>query len=645
MAMMSWMRRTSRYFLAIVVLTFIASLAYFGATQDRARTQGVATVTVRENGQSATLELSAAAYSRAYRAMLEQYRQLLRERFSEELVRSLRLQDQVIERLVTERLMERRAAAEGIRVSDEELATEITRIAAFHQGAQFSREQYRRVLQRAQLTEGAFEEDLRNDLLRRKLQTLVMDGVKVSEAEVRLAWELRRARVRAAYVGVPTESLLSAVAVAEADLETHLKAQAARYARPERRRALVATLPTASVAPPAVSDAEVEAAYRERLAEFEQPARVRVAHILIRVPTVGGSAAEDAARAKAETALQRVRGGTDFAQVAREVSEDPGTASRGGEVGLVAPGEMTPEFEKAAFGLKTGEVAGPVRTPFGYHVIKAHEVVPGSKKELREVAGTIRARLVEERQLRLLAERADEAQQVLLQAKTADEFAAEARRLGLTVQEIGPLARTDAVEGIGRVAEATEAIFTLPRDGVSRPVRVPAGYALFRLRDAEPAQRPEDVKLGEVRTAVVQAVRRQKAEDAARARAGQLAEAWRRGEDPRPAAKREGLLVGEVGPFSPAEPMTDRDLAPVLGPVALTLGQGEVGGPAAGPKGFYVVKVLARDLPDAAEFDKARAEIERELTAQKRNQLWQRWLQTLRAGAVVDVNRTLLPQP
>jgi parvulin-like peptidyl-prolyl isomerase len=91
--------------------------------------------------------------------------------------------------------------------------------------------------------------------------------------------------------------------------------------------------------------------------------------------------------------------------------------------------------------------------------------------------------------------------------------------------------------------------------------------------------------------------------------------------------------------------MTDRDLAPVIGPVALTLGQGEVGGPAAGPNGFYVVRVLARELPDAADFDKARADIERELLAQKRNQLWQAWLQTLRAGATVDINRTLLPEP
>jgi len=106
MAMMTWMRRSSRYFLAVVVLTFIASLAYFGATQDRSSPTVVATI----NGE----DVSAAAYDRAYRAAVEQYRQILRDRFSEELLRSLRVQDQVLERLVSERLMAQRAQAEGI---------------------------------------------------------------------------------------------------------------------------------------------------------------------------------------------------------------------------------------------------------------------------------------------------------------------------------------------------------------------------------------------------------------------------------------------------------------------------------------------------------------------------------------------------
>lgn len=629
MAMMTWMRQTSRYFLAFVVIAFVGSLAYIGATRDQGGAAAVATV----NGEG----ILAATYERAYRATVEQYRQLLKDRFSEELLRSLRVQDQVIDRLVTDRLMQQRAAAEGIRVSDEELSGEITRMRAFQSNGGFSREQYLRVLSRVGLTPGVFEEDLRSQLLQRKLQALITDGVKVSEAEVRQFWETRRDRVRVAYLLVTPEAFLAAAQVTDAELDAYYKAHPAEFTRPERRRVLAAVLPTASVPAPTVTDADVEAAYQERRQEFEQPERRRVAHVLIGVPSVGGSAAEEAARAKAEAARERVRGGADFAQVAREVSEDPATAPRGGELGFVTRGELLAPFAEVAFRLKPGEVGGPIRTAFGYHVIKVLEVAPGSKKELKEVAASLRATLAAERQVRALREKAEEVHQALL---AAPDFAAEARRRGLTAREIGPFGQADAVEGIGRVAEATSAIFALPPDGVSEPVKVPEGYAIFRLLQRE---EPRLLPPGEVRSQVAQAVRRQKAGEAAQAKARQLDEALRAGEDPRALAKRENVSFGEPGPFSRAEPLGDRELAQAMS-VALGLPEGGVAGPVTGPRGLYVVKVLAREHPAPAEFEKARREAERQLLAEKRQHAWQAWLATLRTGAKVEINRKILPQ-
>src|SRR5439155_13504739 len=124
-------------------------------------------------------------------------------------------------------------------------------------------------------------------------------------------------------------------------------------------------------------------------------------------------------------------------------------------------------------------------TAHGYHVVKILEVTPGSKKELKEVAATLRATLAVERQSRALQDKAQEVQQALL---SASDFAGEARRLGLTVREVGPLARTDPVEGIGRVSEATEAIFGLTPNTVSGAVKVPAGYAIFRLLERQASE-------------------------------------------------------------------------------------------------------------------------------------------------------------
>jgi peptidyl-prolyl cis-trans isomerase D len=512
------------------------------------------------------------------------------------------------------------------------------RIPAFQEGGRFSQDRYVRILALAQppMSPADFEAELREELVRQRLQAFIVGGAKVTDAEVRQAWEAERSRVRAAYVRlVPGTG--EGLQVTDAELEAYWKEHPAEFTQPERRRVLAALLPAASVPAPAVSDADVEAAYRARQSQFEQPPRTRVSHILVKVPSVGGSAAEDQAKARADAALGRIRGGADFAQVAREVSEDPATAGRGGDLGLVGQGELVPDVDKLIQGLKPGEVGGPVRSPFGYHVVKVFERVPGSRKELKEVAPTLRATLQAEGQLKAHRDRAQDAQRALL---VAPDFAAEARRLGLSVREAGPLRRGEPIEGIGQVAEAGDAIFALPPDGVSSPVRVPEGLVIFRLLEREPSRL---VPLAEGRADVLRAVRRQKARDETRARAETLVEAIRKGEDPKAlAASQSGATFGEIGPFSRAEPLADRALGQALGPAVLALPDGGVGGPVEGPGGFYVVKLLGRERPDPATFDAARADLEARLLREKRNRLWQSWLAAARSGAKVEINRQIL---
>ena len=632
MAMMTWMRRVAPYTLAAVLIAFIVSLAYFGVSGNSGGSGAQATV-VSVDGDA----VSAVAFERAYRAAVEQTRQMAGDRWTEDLPRMLRLREQVVERLVEERLVAQGATREGIVVSDAELADQIMRIPTFQEGGRFSRDRYVRILGLAQppMTPGDFEADYRTELQRQRLQALIAGGAKVTEAEARLAWEVERSRVRAAYVLVPPPSGEGFQAT-DSELEAYWKAQPAEFTEPERRRVLVAVLPAASVPAPAVSDADIEAAYQARRGQFEQPARTQVSHVLIKVPSVGGSAAEDQARARAEAALGRIRGGADFAQVAKEMSEDPATASRGGDLGTIAAGELVPEVDKALQALKPGEVGGPIRSPFGYHVLKVFERVPGSRKELKEVAPTLRATLATEGQLRAHRDRAQDAQRALLGAA---DFAAEARRLGLVVREAGPLQRGDPVAGVGQAAEVAAAIFALPPDGVSNPVRVPEGLAIFRLVSREPSRlRP----LTEARADVLRAVQRQKAKEDAKARAEKLMEGLRKGEDPRTLARQAGATAGEVGPFSRAEPLGDRALGQAIGPVALTLADGGVGGPVDGPGGVYVVKLLARERPDPAAFEPARAELEGRLLREKRGRLWQAWLAAARAAAKIEINNQLL---
>jgi peptidyl-prolyl cis-trans isomerase D len=634
MAMMTWMRRISPYLLAAVLIAFIVSLAYFG-TQRGSNGGGGGAAVVTVDGDT----VSAVTFDRAYRAAVEQTRQMAGDRWTEELPKVLRLREQVVERLIDERLVAKGAAREGIQVSDQELAEQIMRIGAFQEGGRFSHERYVRLLAMAQppMSPGDFESEFRAELVRQRLQALIVEGAKVSEAEARQAWEADRSKVRAGYLLV-TAGTGETLAVTDAELEAYYKAHPAEFTQPERRKVIAAILPTASVPAPTVTDADVEAAFKARRSQFEQPARTRVSHILVKVPMVGGSAAEDQAKARAESALTRIRGGADFAQVAREMSEDASTASRGGDLGMIAQGELVPEVDKAIQGMKPGEVTGPLRSPFGYHILKVFEVVPATRKELKEIAPTLRATLAAEGQMKAHRDKAQEAQKALL---IAPDFAAEARKLGLTVREVGPLRRGEPIEGIGAVAEASDAIFTLPPDGVSGPVRVPGGMVIFRLVGIEPSHL---LTLDQARPDVLRAVRRQKALEQAKGQAEKLAEAVRKGEDPRALVRQGGATYSEAGPFSRAEPLGDRALNQVLGPVAFTLPEGGVSAPIEGPGGFYVVKLLARERPDPAGFAAARSDIETRLLREKRGRLWQAWLAAARSGAKIEVNRQLLSE-
>jgi peptidyl-prolyl cis-trans isomerase C len=149
--------------------------------------------------------------------------------------------------------------------------------------------------------------------------------------------------------------------------------------------------------PPVVSDADAKAFYDQNPTLFNAGERVRASHILLRVPQGAAPEVQKAQRAKAEAALARVRKGEDFAAVAREVSEDPGSAPRGGDLGAFGKGQMVPPFEQAAFALTAGQVSGLVETQFGLHVIKVQERLPAGKVPFDPVKAQIKDHLAQTR--------------------------------------------------------------------------------------------------------------------------------------------------------------------------------------------------------------------------------------------------------
>jgi peptidyl-prolyl cis-trans isomerase D len=618
--------RSLKFILLIVIAAFIGTTFLVWGKGSITGSDPTAVATV--NGEEISLE----RYQRAYRSHMEFYRQLYQERFTPELAERLGLSQQVLQTLIQETLVIQRAKAERVAVGDAELREKIQAIRVFQEDGRFSRERYLRVLGQVRMDPAVFEEEQRREMVRKKMEATIKAGAKVSDEELRQAYVFRREKVRASWVQVEVQPLLAKVSAAPGEVEAYLKDHQAQFQRPERRRAqYVMVSPKAFVAP--ATDAEAETYYKEHGSEFERPQRVRAAHILARVPSTGGSEAEGKAKSRVEEAIRRVKAGEDFAAVAKAVSEDPASAPNGGDLGFVASGELVPPFEDALFALKKGEVTRePVRTPFGYHAIKAGEIQPGGKRPFKEAAASIKEKLQNEGSERKARDKTEEVRNALQSAK---DFQAEAKRLGLEPKEI-LMARGMPLPQVGRAPEVEEAAFALAVGGLSSPLKTPAGYLLLKVTERLPSAVPP---LAEIEGEVAGAVRRQKAEALALEKANGLIQTAQKEEDLLALAKKEGLPFGETGLFSRSEQAADKRLPAEATRAALELGAGKVSQPVKTPQGVFVVKTLERKPPDPVGFDKEREELGRQLLEQKKNHLWESWLASLRASAKIEASK------
>lgn len=618
--------------LLFVIVAFIAtSFLYFGSDSLRsgnARSNAIASV----NGE----EIPPARFQRVQRNYIEYYRRAYQQDITPEMAERIGLTQQVINDLIQEALVLQQARREGITVNDDELRLRIQSIPAFQDDGRFSRERYLGQLKQARIEPSEFESEVRREMLRQKMESIVKDGIKVSDAEVEQVYNARFERVRADWALVESAPLMAQITVSDPDAEAYLKAHQAQFSRPERRR-IQYVLVTPKAFAQAVNDADAEAYYKEHRSEFERPQRLKASHILVRVPPTGGSEAENKSKAKVEEAIRRAKGGEDFGKIAKELSEDTATAPQGGDLGFVGKGEMVPQFEEAVFALKKGEVSPqPVRTPFGYHAIKVFDVQDGGVQPFREIAARIKEKLAAERSERAALARADEARAALV---TAKDFAAEAKKLGLEVKDV-TTGRGDGLEGIGRDQQLEEAMFGLAVGGVSTVIRTPAGLVIAHVAEQFPAGVPA---FAEIKDKVVEAAKRERAQAAAEEKAKAFAASVGTG-DFLAAARRDKLAAGETPLFSRAEPPKDKDALP--GPVLLTILRtivGTVAEPVRAGNGVYVVKTVERRAADPQGFEKARDQMRTQLLESKRNEAWARWIKTLYTGAQVKVQGETIP--
>jgi peptidyl-prolyl cis-trans isomerase D len=621
-----------------VVIVFILGFVYFSGSSPDPRDRASRVV-----ARIGSAEITGAEFERTYQARLDSYREQYRGSLTPEMLRFLDLPRQVLDGMISRKLELEEARRLKLSVTNEEVARAVITYPAFQQNGQFiGREKYVQLLSRYGYTPERFEEELRGDLLAGKYAALVRASILVPDAELAREFAARNDKASIEYILIPSSRLESGVQPTEADLKAYYEKHRERYRKPEQRRIKYLLVDQAKVrARVAPTDAELKAEYARRRDALKVPEQVVAAHILIKSDPAQGSGADAAARAKAEKVLARAKGGEDFGKLARESSEDASNKENGGQLPPFSRGQMVPEFEQAAFALSPREIAGPVKTQFGYHIIKLISKNPEHVQSFEEARGTLAADLAQRKSEAETSRLARElAEKVRKLSNDSDE---ELRKLQSDVVSFNTtpwVARGEPIPGVGANAQFTQEAFTLKLGKVSKAALPTArGPAIVKPAEERTAGVPPFDELKERVTDDWKADRREKeALEKLQPAAQEIASGT-----PLPQiAARYDTEVKTTPEFSPGGPIPEIGNAAELSAAVFKTPKGQAGPPVPVPGGFVLFRVIERKLADPSAFEAQKAEIADAIRTREGDKLLRSSLQQLRADRKVEINEELL---
>lgn len=549
------------------------------------------------------LQVSYAEFERSYRQTEDYYRQSWGDQFNRELAQQIGLPMQVMDQLVAEKIILNEADRIGLRVTDDELVRYISEIPAFQfsDGRFVGKDRYSQILQSNGYTVETFEEGARSDLLTQKVNNVLAENVFVSETDVVDDYKKRAETANIRYLQLPSDELREEIVLADEEIAAFFSQNQEDFLVPERRVVdYLLVDPDGLRSTIELGDSDINTYYEDNSAAFSRDEQVRARHILLQINP--DRTAEQADQQMQEI-MRRLDAGEDFAALAQELSDDPGSKSQGGDLGFFGRGQMIPEFETAAFDAQPGDRVGPVKTSFGYHLIEVLEKQPAGKQSLEEATEEIRAllltdrsRAVAEAKARELADRVGA--ESLGSAEALGTLAAS--EAGVTVHTTEPFGREENVPGIGRATPFTTAAFDLEEGAFSAAVPVSRGWALLRLSAVEEPHTPE---LDAVREDVRNVLLDQRQIELATTKLAEARLALEDGQALDDLATELGLSVAESGEIRRSGPVGSLGNNPEIAAAAMELDSGQFGGPIVHNRDVVVFEVTARQRYDPLKFE------------------------------------------
>ncbi len=485
---------------------------------------------------------------REFQRAVQDQRARLRQMLGAELAAAIddeMVRQQTLDQMIGDQLLLLAAAEARMRVGDAQLASQIQSMDVFRGEGGFSPERYESFIRQQGYSPGGFEEVMRQSLLSGQLTNGLIQSAFVTDAELARMRALEGQQRSIRTLEIPV-SRFTDVSVSEEAISRHYEENMSAYAKPEQvaieyleisRPRIAAEIP--------VGEEELRKLYQARKVNYGTPEQRKVRHILVTVPEGAEQSAVDEARQKLLDLRQRIESGASFESVAREHSDDPGTAQIGGDLGFISLGVMDPAFDSAAFSLRQGELSEPVRSAFGFHLIEVTEIREGKTKTFEQVKSQLKSEFQNEQADLVFSDQVERLANLVFEHPQSLDVAAEA--LGLEIKSTPPFSREGATESIASNPEVVSAAFSddvLDAGNNSEIVELGDGVVVaLRVTAHEPsAPRPLD----QVREQIAEELKLQAASERAVETGRALLQRLRNGESPEQLAASENIQWSDL---------------------------------------------------------------------------------------------------
>jgi peptidyl-prolyl cis-trans isomerase D len=624
--MLSLMRKhAGTWMIKIILGAIVVVFVFWGVGSYTSRRSGrVASV----NGAIITLD----DYRVSYRNLVEQVRQSFGNNLNEELIKMLQIRKRALDQLIDRSLMQQAAEKFKLTVSDEELSESIRNIGAFQTAGVFDSRRYINILNSNKLTPETFEVQQRDALIIDKLQAFIAGNIKVTDLEAEQWYIWNNTEVDIDYVILEPQRYKDIEPTAEEIRNYFDQHKDAYKTDPQIKVRYLYFKPEDYADKVTVSEDDIQDYYESNPEKFKSPKTVEARHILIKLDPGANAEEVENARKRIETVLDMAKEGQDFAELAKKYSEGP-TKTQGGKLGAFRREAMVKPFADKAFSMKAGEISEPVRTRFGWHIIKVEKVNPEKTSTLSEAQGDILNNLKADLSKNLAYDEAEAVYDESFEGRDLD-IIAEDRNLKILTTEL--FSQKNPPKEIKNGARFTSFAFSLPTNEISGVQDFGDGYYLIEVIEQVPAQISE---LETVEAKVKEDLVKEKQDAKARAEADTLLTELKDGQPFAAVGAKFKLAPKKTGFFKRNDSIPTIGFERDIARTAFGLSDSdklpeEV---IKGQKGYFVISFRERQKPSLEGFEKEKTEIKERLRQQKTAKTFDAWLTQLKNESQITI--------